>query len=44
VTAYREIVEFDLKRALPRATFERMWDELYASGLNLAGSERGERR
>ena len=44
VTAYREIVEFDLKRALPRATFERMWDELYASGLNLASSERGERR
>jgi hypothetical protein len=44
VTAYREIVEFDLKRALPRTLFERMWDELYASGLNLAGSERGERR
>ena len=44
VTAYREIVEFDLKRALPRATFERMWDELYASGLNLSDSERGERR
>jgi hypothetical protein len=44
VTAYREIVEFDLKQALPRATFERMWDELYASDLNLFGSERGERR
>jgi hypothetical protein len=44
VTAYREIVEFDLKLALQRALFERMWDELYASGLNLAGSERGERR
>jgi hypothetical protein len=44
VTAYREIVEFDLKQALPRALFERMWDELYASGLNVAGSERGERR
>jgi hypothetical protein len=44
VTAYREIVEFDLKQALPRPLFERMWDELYASGLNVAGSERGERR
>jgi hypothetical protein len=44
VTAYREIVEFDLKRALPRAQFERMWDELYASGLNVVGGERGERR
>lgn len=43
VTAYREIVEFDLKKALPRAVFERMWDELYTSGLNLA-DEQGERR
>jgi hypothetical protein len=36
VTAFREIVEFDLKRPLPRAVFERMWDHLYAAGLNLS--------
>ncbi|HEY1730610.1 MAG TPA: hypothetical protein VGG15_02630 [Terriglobales bacterium] len=35
VTAYREIAEFELKRALPRAQFERLWDRLYASGLNV---------
>jgi hypothetical protein len=36
VTAYREIFEFDLKQALPRDLFERMWDRLYAPGLNLS--------
>ena len=36
VTAYREIIEFDLKQALPRDLFERMWDLLYAPGLNLS--------
>jgi hypothetical protein len=35
VSAYREIAEFELKRALPRAQFERLWDRLYASGLNV---------
>jgi hypothetical protein len=42
VTAYREIVEFDLKQPMPRDLFERMWDRLYAPGLNLAvGDEAG---
>ncbi len=36
VTAYLEIVEFDLKQPMPRDLFERMWDRLYAPGLNLA--------
>jgi hypothetical protein len=35
VGAYREIVEFDLKQPLPRDLFERMWDHLYATGLNV---------
>jgi hypothetical protein len=35
VTAYREIAEFELKRPLPRAQFERLWDRLYASSLNV---------
>ena len=40
VTAFREIVEFDLKQPLSRDLFERMWDRLYAGGLNLsAGHE-----
>ena len=41
VTAFREIVEFDLKQPLPRPVFERMWDRLYANELNLsfAGQE-----
>lgn len=38
VTAYRETVEFDLKRPLAREVFERMWDRLYATGLNLSNS------
>jgi hypothetical protein len=32
VTAFREIVEFDLKEPLSRAVFERVWDRLYAAG------------
>jgi len=36
VTAFREIVEFDLKKPLSRDLFERIWDRLYASGLNLS--------
>ncbi len=35
VTAYREIVEFDLKRPLSRDLFDRLWDRLYAADLNL---------
>jgi hypothetical protein len=38
VTAYREIVEFDLKRPMSRDLFEVMWDRLYAAGLNLSVS------
>jgi len=36
VEAFREIVEFDLKTPLSRPVFERMWDRLYAQGLNLS--------
>ena len=39
VTAFREIVEFDLKQPLSRDLFERMWDRLYAPGLNLSAAE-----
>jgi len=35
ISAFREIVEFDLKQPLSRALFERMWDRLYATDLNL---------
>lgn len=38
VTGYREIVEFDLKQPLARAVFEKLWDRLYAAGLNLSPS------
>jgi hypothetical protein len=38
VAGYREIVEFDLKQPMPRELFERMWDRLYTSGLNLSPS------
>ena len=38
ITGYREIVEFDLKQPLARAVFERLWDRLYATGLNLSPS------
>ena len=36
VTAYREIVEFELKQPLSRSLFDEMWGRLYASDLNLA--------
>ena len=41
VTAFREIVEFDLKKPLSRDLFERMWDRLYANGLNLSPDHGG---
>lgn len=43
ITAYREIVEFDLKQPLPREIFERMWGRLYATGLNISTSGGQER-
>jgi hypothetical protein len=36
VAAFREIFEFDLKQPLARPAFDRMWDLLYAPGLNLS--------
>lgn len=42
VSAWREIVEFDLKAPLSRELFDRLWDRLYASDLNLA-TPHGER-
>jgi hypothetical protein len=36
VTAYREIVEFDLKKPLARNLFNKLWDSLYAADLNVA--------
>jgi hypothetical protein len=44
VTGFREIVEFDLKQPLSRELFERMWDYLYAAGLNLGSATGGEHR
>jgi hypothetical protein len=41
VTAYREIVEFDLKQPLSRELFDRLWDSLYTQDLNLATGEDG---
>jgi hypothetical protein len=43
VTAFREIVEFDLKKPLPRELFDRLWNTLYAADLNVAaGKENGQ--
>ena len=42
VTAYREIVEFDLKRPLSRDLFDRLWDILYAEDLNIAPGKDGQ--
>ena len=36
ITAFREITEFDLKQPLARDVFEKLWDRLYAGGLNLS--------
>ena len=44
LTGYRETVEFDLKQPLSRELFERMWDHLYAAGLNLSVVTAGEPR
>ena len=41
VTAYREIVEFDLKRPLSRDLFDRLWNSLYAQDLNVAPPDGG---
>jgi len=41
VMAYREIVEFDLKRPLSRDLFDRLWDSLYAQDLNLVPPREG---
>jgi hypothetical protein len=41
VMAYREIVEFDLKRPLSHDLFDRLWDSLYARDLNLAPPREG---
>ena len=35
ITGYREIVEFDLKQPMPHDLFDRLWNSLYASDLNL---------
>lgn len=37
VTAFTEIVEFDLKRPLARDVFEKLWDRAYTAGLNTSG-------
>src|SRR5258708_265308 len=42
ITAYREIVEFELKQPLSRELFNKLWDRLYARNLNV--STGGERR
>ena len=36
VTGFREVAEFDLKQPLARDVFEKLWDRLYAGGLNLS--------
>jgi hypothetical protein len=41
VMAYREIVEFDLKRPLSRELFDRLWNSLYARDLNVAAPDGG---
>lgn len=41
VTAYREIVEFDLKKPLSRELFDKLWDRLYAADLNVAAPQGG---
>jgi hypothetical protein len=38
ITGYREIADFDLKEPLSRAVFEKLWDRLYADGLNISAS------
>ena len=38
VTAFREIAEFDLKQPLARDVFDKLWDRLYAAGLNVSSA------
>lgn len=38
IMGYREIAEFDLKQPISRGLFETMWNNLYASSLNLSPS------
>lgn len=42
VTAYREIVEFELKQPLSRDLFDQLWDRLYAGDLNLSAGKGGD--
>jgi hypothetical protein len=44
VTAYREIVEFDLKQPISRELFDRLWDKLYGQDLNLTPGNHGGRQ
>ena len=44
VTAYREIVEFDLKQPMNRELFDRLWANLYASDLNLNPPNHGDHK
>ena len=44
VMAYREVVEFDLKRPLSHDLFDRLWDSLYAQDLNVAPPKDGQRQ
>jgi hypothetical protein len=44
ITAYREIVEFELKQPLSRELFDKLWDQLYARDLNLSTGKRGDRQ
>lgn len=44
VAGYREIVEFDLKKPLAPDLFNRLWDRLYADGLNIVPEGHGEHR
>ena len=42
VMAYREIVEFDLKRPLSGKLFDHLWNSLYAQDLNIAPPNGGQ--
>jgi len=44
ITAYREIVEFELKQPLARELFDKLWDRLYSHDLNLSTGKRGDRQ
>jgi hypothetical protein len=44
VAGYREIVEFDLKKPLAPDLFNRVWDRLYADGLNIVPESHGDHR